>query len=221
MIKNSNLHCGQYLGILVLLAVGCSPGTIINHSWKSPEHAEQKSHIFVAAISEDRAAKATVENQLVYVFKELGIDAISSLSVFRPDMIRKDLSNDQRELMLEQIRERGCDAILTIALIEETSDARYVPGDTEFVPAVRYNFYNGFYSYYNYYHPLITNSGYYTEDKTYFLETNLYDVSSKELLWTAQTKTYNPTDIESFAGEFSKVIIARLKRKGLLGTTDD
>lgn len=202
--------------ILLLLSVACSPNTYITHDWKNPDQGNQKNHVFVAAISEDRAAKATLENQLVYELKDLGVDATSSLSIFRPDLIKRDLDDDRRELMLEQIREEGCDAIMTIALIEETSETRYVPGNTDYVPAIRYNFYNGFYSYYNHYYPVITSPGYYTQDKTYFLETNFYDASTKDLLWSAQTKTYNPNNLDTFAEELSNVLIARLKREGLI-----
>lgn len=204
---------------VLLLTVACSPNTYITHAWKNPEQANPKTNVFVAAISEDRAAKSTFENQLVFAFKQLGLKASGSLSLLGLKLIKQDLDDNQREIMLEKIRGAGCDAILTIALIEETAETRYVPGNTDYVPAIRYSFYNGFYSYYNHFYPVITSPGYYTEDKTYFLETNFYDSSTKELLWSGQTKTYNPNDIDTFAEELSNVVIARLKKEGLIQVT--
>jgi hypothetical protein len=221
MNKYTHTCSALAMGMVLLLSAACSPNTYITHAWKNPDQGNQKNHVFVAAISEDRAAKATVENQLVYVLKDIGVDATSSLSIFRPDQIKKDLDDDQRELMLEQIRAKGCDAIMTIALLEETSETRYIPGNTDYVPAIRYNFYNGFYTYYNHYYPVITSPGYYTQDKTYFLETNFYDAATKDLLWSAQTETYNPNNIDTFAEELSSVLIARLKREGLINSTVD
>jgi len=202
--------------IILLLISSCSTSTLITYSWTNPETEAAKQYIFVAAITEDRAAKSTVEDQMAYELQALGIESTTSLSVFQPGMIKKDLDDKQRELMLEKIREEGCDGIITITLLKESSEARYVPGSPHVMPAIRYGFYGGFNTYYNYYHPIVSSPGYYTQDKQYFLETNFYDPQTKDLLWTAQTETYNPTNLDSFAEEFTQVILAKLKNEGLI-----
>ena len=84
------------------------------------------------------------------------------------------------------------------------------------ISTVSFGFYGGFYNYYNYRYPAVYDPGYYTQDKTYFLETNLYDAETEKLLWSAQSRTYNPIDIDSFSEEFAGIIVARLKKEGLI-----
>ncbi len=71
---------------------------------------------------------------------------------------------------------------MTIALIDESSETCFVPEKTNMMPALRYSFYDGFNTCYQHYHPIVSSTGYYTRDKTYFLETNFYDAQSKQLL---------------------------------------
>jgi hypothetical protein len=53
--------------------------------------------------------------------------------------------------------------------------------------------------------------GYYVTDKIYFMEGNLFDVSSETLIWSVQTKTLNPPSIE----KFSKGLVETMLRKAL------
>lgn len=58
--------------------------------------------------------------------------------------------------------------------------------------------------------------GYYVTDKTYFLETNLYNAASGQLVWSAQSETVNPTSIDAFAEEYPEVLLERMVKDGLL-----
>jgi hypothetical protein len=79
-----------------------------------------------------------------------------------------------------------------------------------------FRWYGGFYTYYNYWYPYLYDPGYYVTDKTYFLETNLYDVNTEELIWSAQSQTVNPASIDEFAKEYPKKLVARMESDGLL-----
>ena len=58
--------------------------------------------------------------------------------------------------------------------------------------------------------------GYYEDDKVYYIETNLYDADTEELLWSAQSETYNPTSLPDFASDFAEVVVARMEKENLL-----
>ncbi|WP_315822938.1 hypothetical protein [Paraflavitalea speifideaquila] len=58
--------------------------------------------------------------------------------------------------------------------------------------------------------------GYYTTDKTYFMETNLYDASNEKLIWSAQSETMNPGSIDNFVRDYPKKLVEQLVKDGLL-----
>jgi len=58
--------------------------------------------------------------------------------------------------------------------------------------------------------------GYYTTDKNYYLEANLYDAATEELVWSSQSETTNPSSIETFSRSFSTTVINQLIKDGLL-----
>jgi len=59
---------------------------------------------------------------------------------------------------------------------------------------VNYGSYGNYYGYYNYYSPQVYSPGYYSVDKTFYLETNAYDLASDKLLWSVQSEARNPSE---------------------------
>ena len=208
----------SYSAFLSLLLSGilyaCAPSTQITASWHDPDTDAEYNNLLVAALTHNLEAKSTVEGELVVALQNEEVGVTNSGKLFAPNFT-KDIAED-KEKLLAKIRENGNDAILTIALLDQKTETRYVPGSATYAPTVSFGFYGGFYNYYNYRYPAVYDPGYYTQDKTYFLETNLYDAETEKLLWSAQSRTYNPIDIDSFSEEFAGIIVARLKKEGLI-----
>lgn len=204
------------LGLLIFLAACTATSTNFTGSWKSPDLDKQKSYdnIFVAALTQNMNAKEIVEGELVALLEQQGINATTSLSLF-PNNFSAEHASDKR-LILDKVKANGNDAILAISLVDQTHENRFVGGNDTYAPTLAYGYYDNFHTYYSYNYSQIYTPGYYSLDKIYYLETNLYDVENEKLYWSAQSDTYNPGDIEYFAEDFSKAIIAQLKREGLI-----
>lgn len=114
--------------------------------------------------------------------------------------------------MLGKIRELNSDVIFTVALVDKESESRYVPGSMPYRPYMGY-YERGFWGYYNYWYPFGYDPGYYTTDKTYFLEGNLFDVKTEEQLWSVQTEAYNPTSIENFSKKYAQLLWKRAEKE--------
>ena len=205
------------LAVLVPLLSCTRTSTDVITSWKNPDAAEEGyDRIFVAAFIPDMEAKALVEDEMVALLDSIGIQATTSLTIF-PDNFTEEQVED-KGLILDKVRAEGNEAILTISLLDQESKDRFVGGNDTYAPAVAYDYYNNFHTYYAHNYNEIYTPGYYSLDKIYYIETNLYDVEDESLSWSLQSDTYNPEDTESFAGDFSRVIIARLMKEGLLRT---
>lgn len=193
----------------------CSPSTKITASWKNPKADDQTvSSILVTALTEKMNNRQTVETDLGNALQKAGLQTTKSIDVLPPNFTDKDLP-DRNELP-DKIKDSGVDGILTIALIDKETESRYVPGDYGYTPVTRFAYYGRFWGYYSTWVPTLRSPGYYREDKTYFIETNLYDAQTEELIWSAQSETYNPNSLTDFSEEFSKVVLTKLQDDGVI-----
>jgi hypothetical protein len=194
----------------------CSPSTRITASWVDPTATNQMTtgkKVFIASLTRNLEVRSKLEDALAKEAESRQISAIKSSEHFRPDFYQNIPSEQQ---LLTQIRETGANSILTVSLIDTKSETRHVPGTRTYSPYSFYRWYGGFYSYFNYWQPSFYDPGYYVEDKTYFLETNLYSVDKNQIIWSAQSETMNPGSIDNFVSTYPKVIIAQLIKDGLL-----
>lgn len=200
--------------LILVFAAGCSPSTKILGSWTGPNTpSEPYTSIFVTGITENLVARQTFENDIDAFLEEKGVTATSSFDIIPPGF---KATEQNKDATINAIREGGSDAILTIALLDQTSETRYVPGTTMYSPMGYGGYYGRFSGYYSYYNPVMYDPGYYATDKNYYLEINLYDVETEQLVWSSQSETTNPSTVESFSKTFSELIVQRLIKDGLI-----
>ena len=72
------------------------------------------------------------------------------------------------------------------------------------------------YTYYDYYSSQGNTQGFITADKTYFLETNFYDLTASKFIWSVQTEAHNPFDIEKWSKKYSGMFFDHLKKEGII-----
>lgn len=202
-----------YILLAVILLPACA-GQKITTSWINPEAANKGPYesIFVMVMAQSNAASFDIEDRMAETFASRGRKSVVSSSVFPAQLsAAESLSKDQ---MAEVIKRTGCDAVFIIAVLDVLSVETYRPG-TAYYP-MNYGMYGSYYGYYNHYYPQVYSPGYYSTDKTYYIETNFYDVASDQLLWSIQSEAYNPTSLESWFKEYSYNLIKELKKEGLI-----
>lgn len=208
---------GFLIALLILLLWACSPSTRITASWVEPSARNgmvSGKTIFIASLTRNMEVRTKLEDAMAEQAGLRQIRAIKSTAQFSPDFYQNLPAERQ---FLSQIRETGADVILTVSLIDVQSETRYVRGNqAAYTPYTSYRWYGGFYSYFNYWRPMFYEPGYYVTDKTYFMETNLYDANTDRLIWSAQSETINPGSIDNFVNTYPKVIFDQLSKDGLL-----
>lgn len=215
MRMKSILCYGLLAGLLFLASCGSS--TRIIGSWTDPEikgQTKENASVFLASLSRNMEVRTKLEDALAQQAAQRNIRTVKSTEFFPPNFYEK---LPPREELLNKIKQANVDAILTVSLINKESETRYVPGNNRYyAPYPSYRWYGGFYSYYGYWYPNLWDPGYYVTDKTYFLETNLYDASNEKLIWSAQSETVNPGSIDNFVRDYPKKLVAQLVKDGLL-----
>lgn len=208
----------KLLPILLMSAMvwSCSPSTRITGSWVDPSSKGKMLNgktIFVASLTSNMKVRTNLENNLEKQPAFGNVKVVKSIDFFNPDFYKKIPTEQQ---LISQIKQSGADLILTVSLINKESETRYVPGSTGYAPYPYYRWYGGFYSYYNYWRPMFYEPGYYVTDKIYFMETNLYDIATNKLVWSAQSETVNPGSIDNFVTTYPRVLADQLVKDGLL-----
>jgi hypothetical protein len=187
----------------------CAPSTQIIGAWKNPEAAtKQYNNIIIAAMTNNVVVRQQVENDLQAQLQKQGITAAKSIELFPPTSSSKE--GPDVNTIMERVRSNGYDGILAVAVVDEETETRYIPGNYTYAPITRFGWYGRFSGFYNYWTPMMYDPGYYTEDKIYFLEANLYDVQTENLVWSAQSSSYNPSDLQNASQEFAQVTVERM-----------
>lgn len=205
----------KYLLFSLLILAACGSTTSITGSYKdsaAPKTAYKK--VFVVAITDRASAGQTVENSLAQLISSRGSASLKSTDAMPPNFRSGNSTNDKNAI-LAKIKETNCDAILTVALINKEHETRYVPGTTNYYP-MGYGYYGGFGAYYAYGYNNFYTPGYYTDDKIYYLEANLYDAANEKLVWSAQSKTYNPTSLDDFLAGYTKALADQMNKDGIM-----
>ncbi len=197
--------------VFLLVAASCSSSRILS-SWKASNARQGKfKKIMVMALvkESDNTLKSQMEQHLVGDLKDKGFDAISSYQQYGPRVF----DNMDEKDAVEKIRNSGVDAIITIVLLNKTSERFYVPGRITYTPYTPY--YNRWWGYYTTLNRRVYTPGYYVTDTDYFWESNLYDAVSKELVYSVQTKSFNPASTESLAHEYGQLIVSDMVNKAV------
>ena len=198
--------------VFIMTVVSCSNSSRITSSWKEPSSiAVSYKKVLVIGLSQpDNALKEQMEKHLIGDLESHGIQAISAYQQYGP----KGFENMTEQAALEKIQNTGVDAILTIVLLDKTKERNYVHGHMEFTPYAAY--YNHFWGYYTTLSNHVYAPGYYVTNTEYFWESNLYDASSKKLIYSVQTKSFDPENSQSLAHEYGLLIIHNMVKQGVI-----
>jgi hypothetical protein len=199
--------------IITFIMSGCGPSQKITGSWANPEVKTKGTYtkVFVAVLSQNKDANYYLETQMAKTLISKGFKVVKSNDIFPPSFSpTKDFTKEQ---LAESIKKTGCDAILSLALLDSKVVESYNPGTT-YAP-MNYGYYGNYYGYYSHYYPQVYSPGYYSVDKTFYLETNLYDVASGTLIWSVQSEARNPKSLTDAFKNYSVMLMNHLKSKGL------
>ena len=203
-----------YALLFSTLLFGCGPSQKIVTSWINPE-ARTKGpfeSIFIIVLAQQEGTNFDIEERMANLINSRGTRAIRSTDVFPPKISISE--NFTEEQLTEAIKRTGCDAVFIISALNVLSVETYHPGSAYY--PMSYGYYGSYYGYYNHYYPHVYSPGYYATDKTYYIESNFYDIDSDELLWSIQSEAYNPTSVDSWFKNYSYDLLNELKDEELI-----
>jgi len=201
-----------FTALLIFLLAGCSSSKITSSWIATGAEGKKFNKIMVVGLikESDRTERERMEQHMIGDLKDLGYDAVSAYEVYGP----KAFDNLDETAVLEKLKNSNVDAVITIVLLNKEKETFYKPGTIMRTPYA--NRYNRFWGYYTTIYDRIYTPGYYETTTKYFWESNLYDLTSKELLYSVQTQSFDPASSELLAHEYGKMIVANMVKKAVI-----
>jgi hypothetical protein len=198
----------------LVMTLGCGTTSMITHTWKAQDIGTRKYNkiVVVGLIRDaDRSMRERMEMHMVGDLKELGYDAVCSCDQYNP----KAFENLTEQQAIDRLKNSGVDAVITIVLLNKTKEKYYVPGNITYSPYSIY--YNQFWGYYRTMSSRVYTEGYYlAEDTKYFWETNFYDLNKDQLVYSAQSQSFDPASAETLGHEYGQLLIKDMVKNNLL-----
>ncbi len=185
---------------LITILAACGPSTKISKSWMDPSVSASTwkpfQKVLVLGLVKDDATRRIVEDKLAAQFPGRAVESYKYLSA--TDTVDADVE--------AKLIKDGFDGLVYMRLANVDQSTSYVPGTT----------YGGFYGYRGYGYGMHGSPGYYQEDKTYNVETNIYSLQPPKLLWSGTTASMNPTKLSSTLDDIIMAVRDEFTKKGLL-----
>jgi len=187
-----------FLSMLMLAFVllpSCSPTTKLASVWRDDGYQTHPKKMMIIGELKNPGNRRLFEDEMVKQLKALGNDAVVSYAAI-PERTGVD-----RDTITAKMNELGADAVLIARVVDKKTVSTYVPGTVR--PGYP-GYGGGWHGYYTY------SQSYTVQDEFAVLQTNLYDLKTDKLIWTAVSETWITENNESLIRSFTKVIIDRL-----------
>ncbi|VAW54344.1 hypothetical protein MNBD_GAMMA06-1805 [hydrothermal vent metagenome] len=180
------------------------------------DNKKSYKNLLIVGIAESEQNRRTYETSFINELKNLGIEAETSYKLI------KNGEKIDRDTLAKATRGLGMDGVIVTHLVAVDEETVYRPGvgygyNSGYVD-VGYGggYYGSMYSYYPHVNAYVHNLGYYDTLEIYTLETNLYDIESEELVWSARSRTFAPESVQEVIVDVIKLLVKDLENKKLI-----
>ena len=193
------------LAAAVLIA-GCQT-TSIQSAWYDTSYKGGPFRKIVVIASDGTTSDSRVfEDIMVQRLQAAGVQAVPGYTTVPPDARRSEAP------FAAAVAATGADGVILVRLVRVDTKTQV---STMMMPGPMIGPWGGFYG------PGFYGGGFYavpevTQYDVASVETNVYAVATRTLVWAATTQTVNPTTVEKEAPGFADIIVGQLRARGLV-----
>ncbi|MFO1314462.1 MAG: hypothetical protein U1F58_02570 [Burkholderiales bacterium] len=181
--------------------------TSIQSAWFDTSYKGGPFRKIVVVASDGTTSDSRVfEDIMVQRLQAAGVQAVPGYTTVPPDARRAEAP------FAAAVAATGADGVILVRLVRVDTKTQV---STMMMPGPMIGPWGGFYG------PGFYGGGFYAvPDVTQYdvasVETNVYAVATRTLVWAATTQTVNPTTVEKEAPGFADIIVGQLRARGLL-----
>lgn len=187
------------LALAVVGAAGCST-TQLGSVWADPNYTGGAFRkLMIIGLGATEGGRAEFENSVADAFLTHGVVAVSSTGYFASS---EDMTRDQVRGWVERDDYQG----VLVSRLVDVNRQQYVVAPT----------YTDLWGYWGYYGSVMTSPGYVAEQTTLRITTDLFNASSGKVVYTAESKTFDPSSRGEAIRELTALLTKDLTKRGLL-----
>ena len=202
---NAEILARVCLNTVLLTALAACTATKLTDYWQAPTLKRQSmDNVLVVAMAANTTNRILFEEGFVQALRDKGIEATASFKVIGGDLPTRE----------------------TVTAYLDNNDIHYVVatsyGGAEVtkwvVPEQVRTYYTGPYiptfgGYWDHYGSTITmtRASYVDERTTFVLTTNIFDISSGDLVWAGRSKTYEVDSLSYEAGDLAQQVVSSIR----------
>jgi len=196
-----NIRCFMIVVMSVFIA-SCA-NTEVTQSWHDSDLNRVYERPMIIGISDSQQTRRVYEKYFVDELKKVNVDAIPSYKLISS----KQKMN--RETVVKAVRGTDIDAVIVTYLVSSEHEIKYLESPLS-------QGYSGDVESSRMSDTLISTRGRTSSTEIITLKTDLYDVKTKSLVWTTQTRTVAPESIDEVVTEVTALLIEQLLGDGLI-----
>lgn len=196
--------------IITFSFTACSQ-TKVTGTWKKSDYTGQPfDSILVVGLVGDTGNKILWENVMADKLRQTGVKTVITSAGAFPDA--KKIGEKE---ITDYVAENTINAVLVTRLVDTRKEEVYYPPSGGYYREP-FGYYNRFNPYYSHAYDMIYSPGYTDTLTTILLETNLYRVDTRELIWSMSSNTFDPSSFSQLVDSVSKIVLEKLQQDNLI-----
>lgn len=200
---------------LALLLAGCATTTFTS-IWKAPDakplQLQAGDKVVAMVLAKSTSLRRSGEANLADELDKRGLKGVPAYTLLSDDEIKDEAKAKAA------IEASGAVSVIVLRPQGQEQKVSSTP-PTYYGPSYYGSpYYNGFWGggYYGHGWSGAYDPGTIRTDTYVSIETVIYDLRQNKLVWAGQTKTMNPSDVESFVGELADAVSRELRASGMV-----
>jgi len=186
------------LAFLTALLSACS-ATKLTSVWQDPSYAGGSfKKLMIIGLGVNPGARAEFEDTVADALAKHGVMGVGSSGYF------SDMNQMTREAVRGWVERDGYQGVLVTRLVSARQ--------TQYVHPPQYT---DLWGYWGYYGTAVT-PGYVVDQTTLFIDTDLFDAATGQVVYTAESKSFDPNSRNQVINELTKLLVSDLTKRGLL-----
>ena len=183
--------------ILASTMFGACSMTRVKTTWTAPDvHSIHFRKIVAFVIAKDEAVRRSGEHEVC--------ERVTSVPCAPAFAVVADADRGNVEKLAQQVDAAGFDGAVVLRYAGQRTQQTYVPTATPL------------WGYYGNGWGMAYDPGYVRQDELVDVETTIYSVPDRKLLWAGTTESMNPRDVRRTIDEIADAVAAELRKEGLI-----
>jgi len=187
------------IALAVLASAGCS-STSLNSVWSDPNYTSGPLRkLMIIGLGATEGGRAEFENSVADALLADGVTGVSSTGYFAA------AAEMTREAVRRWVQRDHYQGVLVARVVDIRHEQYAVPPT-----------YTDLWGYWGYYGTVVTSPGYVEDRTTLLINVDLFDAATGKVVYTAQSKSSNPSSRDVVIRELTALLVKDLTKRGLL-----